>query len=446
MALNFKKGFASAKNMLLDEKGLLTARKRLVDYMAGHNFAHSQLAEEPRGSLTLFISNHKFMMSLVLIISLLFGGGGAVLAAQNNVPGDILYPVKIATENVEQALATSPEQKAQLKAEAAQHRAEELAVLAKRSTSVAPTVVADTAQRLQQSLQEAYSLTQKLPPDQKLQVAAAVNSVVSSTLAQLTQASSSVTSTEAVIAAAVRSALQSELNLSQNEQSAVEQQPALQGLRERAQNKINEVTNKINEVRSQLNRWNNQLSFGSPSSTVSSSLAEANTLLTNAATNLTDASSKFASADYSGAFISASTAQQLAIQAQLSLETQKSQGEGEKMGQQDRGQGNEKEGEGSATSTSESSSTPTGSGEHGQTSEREHTTEMVSSTEHQTEHQGSDNMMTTSSTSSEGEGGGQQLMDQGNQPAIILPGDSGGQRAEDLQDGGRDNQSEGQDN
>jgi len=65
------------------------------------------------------------MVSLI-IFSLIFGGSFlTVKAAKNSLPGDLLYPIKIAMENVRVKIS-SQETRTKLQAEFVEHRAEEL--------------------------------------------------------------------------------------------------------------------------------------------------------------------------------------------------------------------------------------------------------------------------------------------------------------------------------
>lgn len=69
------------------------------------------------------------LISLVLVVAL---GGGTALAAQNDLPGELLYGVKIATERVTVALAPSPKKRIELETLFAVRRAEEVKALVKK--------------------------------------------------------------------------------------------------------------------------------------------------------------------------------------------------------------------------------------------------------------------------------------------------------------------------
>jgi uncharacterized protein DUF5667 len=77
--------------------------------------------------------------ALVLVLA------GATSAAASSIPGDALYGVKRATEDVRLALTFDAEARAQLLSELTDRRLEELAEIAKRRPSSAPTATQDYA-------------------------------------------------------------------------------------------------------------------------------------------------------------------------------------------------------------------------------------------------------------------------------------------------------------
>jgi hypothetical protein len=52
---------------------------------------------------------HMKIITIFAILGLLFGGGVTAVAAQDSLPGDLLYPVKTLVEDIELGLATDPE-------------------------------------------------------------------------------------------------------------------------------------------------------------------------------------------------------------------------------------------------------------------------------------------------------------------------------------------------
>jgi hypothetical protein len=74
----------------------------------------------------------RWATALAIVLVVLMAGGGTVAAASNSMPDSILYPVKLATENVQLALTTSELGKARLCANFADRRVAEIIYMADR--------------------------------------------------------------------------------------------------------------------------------------------------------------------------------------------------------------------------------------------------------------------------------------------------------------------------
>ena len=86
---------------------------------------------------------------LLMAVALLFGGGGATaLAAQEAMPTDWLYPVKLATEDVQLTLAGDPAEEVELLDNWLDRRIQEMEQLTLSGAVVPP----EAAQRLQSQL------------------------------------------------------------------------------------------------------------------------------------------------------------------------------------------------------------------------------------------------------------------------------------------------------
>jgi hypothetical protein len=70
--------------------------------------------------------------ALAIVLVVLVAGGGTVVAASNSMPDSILYPVKLATENVQLALSTSDIGRARLCASFADRRVDEIVYMAEK--------------------------------------------------------------------------------------------------------------------------------------------------------------------------------------------------------------------------------------------------------------------------------------------------------------------------
>ena len=90
--------------------------------------AYPALVQSVRPSLfpMTFLSVHKSALSLLLIILILINTTGATFASQSALPGDMLYPVKLASEKVRVTITANPTEKAKLHLAFASRRLQEL--------------------------------------------------------------------------------------------------------------------------------------------------------------------------------------------------------------------------------------------------------------------------------------------------------------------------------
>jgi hypothetical protein len=77
----------------------------------------------------------QWMAPVALVIVLVLGGGGTVVAASNSLPDSPLYKVKLATEAVQLAFASSDTAKAELYARFSDKRVEEIVKLAEKGNT-----------------------------------------------------------------------------------------------------------------------------------------------------------------------------------------------------------------------------------------------------------------------------------------------------------------------
>jgi hypothetical protein len=117
--------------MNTEEKGAV--RGALLSYMQ-ENPAVVRKPEDSRLQYrTSNVNNsliNKKNMTLAIIVALLLGGGTS-FAAENSLPGDVLYPIKIhVNENVQELVAVSDEAEAKVQAKLAERRLEEVEKLA----------------------------------------------------------------------------------------------------------------------------------------------------------------------------------------------------------------------------------------------------------------------------------------------------------------------------
>src|SRR3989344_8709522 len=114
------------RNMEPPQNSLLRAKNRVMAFVREGD-THRQPMLERSSIFHLLIPKLRFKyMIAALILALVMGGGGTVAAAQNDLPGEALYGVKLASERVAERLSVAPEARVKLEARFAQRRAEEL--------------------------------------------------------------------------------------------------------------------------------------------------------------------------------------------------------------------------------------------------------------------------------------------------------------------------------
>jgi len=92
------------------------------------------------------------VVTACVVLALLLAGAGTVTAAGGTVPGDLLYPVKMATEEVRLALTFSDLAKAELHVDLAEQRVDEIRKLVERGE---PEKITQLAARVVAHLEEA---------------------------------------------------------------------------------------------------------------------------------------------------------------------------------------------------------------------------------------------------------------------------------------------------
>ncbi len=98
------------------------------------------------------------LLTLLVITGLLFGGGTAVSAAQDDLPDQPLYQLKLWTEAVSLQFQNQPEEKVERLMELAQFRVQEMVQLAEEGNPVPDQV----RQRLEQHIHQALQICSEL--------------------------------------------------------------------------------------------------------------------------------------------------------------------------------------------------------------------------------------------------------------------------------------------
>jgi hypothetical protein len=144
-----------------DAQSALAGRQAFLDHAAAAPvsrpaiFRHTGRSSDGRKELRPMSA----LAGLLVALALLFGGGGATaLAAQDALPTDWLYPVKLATEGLQLGLTTNPSQQVTLLGDWADRRVQEMEQIAQSGAGVPMA----TALRLQTQLNEALRLAAQL--------------------------------------------------------------------------------------------------------------------------------------------------------------------------------------------------------------------------------------------------------------------------------------------
>lgn len=132
------------------------------------NQAVSASEEVRRSRWTLFQRKENFAMNLLLstmlVFGLFFGGSVTVAAAQDDLPTEALYQVRVMSEDAKVWLAPNPEAKIDRLMEQSQVHLEEMTALASQGVNPPAALIA----RVQDRIREALRLTSELGDEEML--------------------------------------------------------------------------------------------------------------------------------------------------------------------------------------------------------------------------------------------------------------------------------------
>jgi len=111
------------------------AKARLLSALAAKE------KKKERRPLPLWSRQRRWAVALAVILALLLAGGGTVMASSDSLPGDVLYPVKTATEKVQAFFTFGDEAKANLHIKFAERRGKEIELLAERGRNIPESVL-----------------------------------------------------------------------------------------------------------------------------------------------------------------------------------------------------------------------------------------------------------------------------------------------------------------
>jgi len=109
---------------------------------ARYQFGSALREVRPRRRFFFLGWQPRWATAVAAVLILLLGGGSTVAAAGNSMPDDLLYPVKLATEQVQLALTFSNMGRAELHAELADRRVAEIIYMADKGDAQQVEVIA----------------------------------------------------------------------------------------------------------------------------------------------------------------------------------------------------------------------------------------------------------------------------------------------------------------
>lgn len=101
------------------------------------------------------------LISAVVIVGLLFGGGATIAAAQNDLPNEPLYQLKLMSEDASLWFVSSPVQKINRLMQQAQTRIQEMEALASQGVTPPGQLTVQAQQHIQQALKIAAQLNEQ---------------------------------------------------------------------------------------------------------------------------------------------------------------------------------------------------------------------------------------------------------------------------------------------
>lgn len=126
------------------------------------------------GWTTIFQQKEKFAMNLIVsvlvIAGLLFGGGATVSAAQDALPADALYQIKLLAEETQLFFNTDPATEVELLMGQAQTRTQEIAALNEQGVIPPDALLIRTQDRIHQALEVTAMLDETEVTDTLLQI------------------------------------------------------------------------------------------------------------------------------------------------------------------------------------------------------------------------------------------------------------------------------------
>jgi len=168
---------------------LAAGRKRLLETAAQlrertQATSTSTTRKETKPKMKLIFATRLIGAVMAAVVGIATIGGGATLAASDSLPGDVLYPVKLAGEDLRLSMASAPESQVELALQFADERIAELEGLLEREMPVPEAAVVRMERNIVRAMNQAAWASQEEMPG-LLQRIARRTQVQTQTLEQL---------------------------------------------------------------------------------------------------------------------------------------------------------------------------------------------------------------------------------------------------------------------
>ncbi|MFH1668039.1 MAG: DUF5667 domain-containing protein [Candidatus Komeilibacteria bacterium] len=150
----------SLKRLPVDKTFLATNKDNLMETIYNDPLVHK--GEQMRSVQQTKLSFRLKTIPIASLIILIVAGSGTAMASQNSLPSDILYPVKLMTENIKEDLTFDTIKRAELRMEHAQKRIAEITSIEKanpkvlKDEKVMASVLNNYDQKIRASVSEVY--------------------------------------------------------------------------------------------------------------------------------------------------------------------------------------------------------------------------------------------------------------------------------------------------
>jgi hypothetical protein len=156
-------GLSGGRDRMLAEAAQLKARLARAPLSAPETRARSRTMTIGRRKMSMMLA-YKVLAAVLAVVVAVAGLGGSVVLAAGSLPGELLYPVKLVSEDVSLALTLDPAGRAELALDFASERVEEMERLLQRGEDVPDAVVARLTRHMEQAMVEiARSRPEEVP-------------------------------------------------------------------------------------------------------------------------------------------------------------------------------------------------------------------------------------------------------------------------------------------